>query len=92
MFHYPYSDCEDRVVLFAHMVQLLFGLDVVLLDYPDHMTTAVRLTQTIAKGHYVSLQGDRYYLSDPTFRGAKVGQLDKRFHNQKAKVIKNIQP
>lgn len=87
MFHYPGSDCEDRAVLYSHMVQLLFGLDVVLLDYPDHMVTAVQLPTASSKGHYVTIQNGRYYLCDPTFRGAKVGQLDKRYHNQKAKVI-----
>lgn len=87
MFHYPGSDCEDRAVLFAHMVQLLLGLDVVLVDYHDHMTTAVQLSIASSKGHYLILRNRRYYLCDPTFRGAKVGQLDKRFHKQKAKVI-----
>ena len=87
MYYYPGSDCEDRAVLFSHMVQLLFGLDVVLLDYPDHMVTAVPLPVSTSKGHYVTLQNRRYYLCDPTFRGAKVGQLDKRFHNLKTKVI-----
>lgn len=87
MYYYPGSDCEDRAVLFSHMVQLLFGLDVVLLDYPDHMVTAVQLPVASSKGHYVTLQNCRYYLCDPTFRGAKVGQLDKRFHNLKTKVI-----
>lgn len=89
MYYYPGSDCEDRAVLFAHMVQLLFGLDVVLLDYPDHMVTAVQLPVASAKGHHITLQNHRYYLCDPTFRRAKVGQLDKRFHNQKAKIITN---
>lgn len=87
MYYYPGSDCEDRAVLFAHMVQLLLGLDVVMIDYPDHMTTAVQLPVASSTGHYVTIQNRRYYLCDPTFRGAKVGQLDKRFHKQKAKVI-----
>jgi len=86
-FAYPANDCEDRAILFAHMVREYLGLDVVLLDYPDHITTAVCLPETQASGRYITLNSRRYYLCDPTFRGARVGQLDKRFHNKKAKVI-----
>jgi hypothetical protein len=86
-FAYPANDCEDRAILFAHMVREYLGLDVVLLDYPDHITTAVCLSETQASGRYITLNNRRYYLCDPTFRGARVGQLDKRFHNKKAKVI-----
>lgn len=86
-FAYPANDCEDRAILFAHMVREYLGLDVVLLDYPDHITAAVCLPETEASGRYITLDNRRYYLCDPTFRGARVGQLDKRFHNKKAKVI-----
>jgi hypothetical protein len=86
-FAYPANDCEDRAILFAHMVREYLGLDVVLLDYPDHITTAVCLSETQVSGRYITLNNRRYYLCDPTFRGARVGQLDKRFHNKKAKVI-----
>lgn len=86
-FRYPANDCEDRAILFAHMVREYLGFDVVLLDYPDHITTAVCLPETQASGHYITLNARRYYLCDPTFRGARVGQLDKRFHNKKAKII-----
>lgn len=88
MYYYPGSDCEDRAILFSQMVRRLFGLDVVLLDYPNHVTTAVRLPTESTTGHYITLQEGRYYLCDPTFRGAKVGQLDNRFHGQKAKAIR----
>lgn len=33
LFYYPYSDCEDRAMLFSYLVRKLLGLDVVLLDY-----------------------------------------------------------
>jgi len=38
---YPYSDCEDRSVLFAWLVQHLLGLEIVGLSYPGHIATAV---------------------------------------------------
>lgn len=34
MYYYPYSDCEDRSILFARLVKDLLGLMVVLLYYP----------------------------------------------------------
>lgn len=40
-YYYPYSDCEDRSILFARLVKDLLGLDVVLLYYPAHIATAV---------------------------------------------------
>lgn len=86
-FAYPANDCEDRAILFAHMVREYLGLDIVLLDYLDHVATAVCLTKAPSKGHYITIDARRYYICDPTFRGARVGQLDKRFHNKKAKVI-----
>ena len=30
MYYYPYSDCEDRSILFARLVKDLLGLDVVM--------------------------------------------------------------
>ena len=87
MYYYPGSDCEDRAILFSQMVRRSFGLDVVLLDYANHITTAVNISMSPASGHFITLQGRRYYLCDPTFRGAEVGQLDNRFHGQKAKVV-----
>ena len=34
LFFYQFSDCEDRSVLFAFLVNSLLGLDVIALDYP----------------------------------------------------------
>jgi hypothetical protein len=41
LFAYEYSDCEDRSILFARLVRELVGLDVVLLNYPEHIAAAV---------------------------------------------------
>lgn len=45
MLYYPYSDCEDRSAMFAALVDAIVGLDVVLLDYPEHIAAAVRFPQ-----------------------------------------------
>ena len=70
--YYPYSDCEDRALLFATLVRELMGLDVVLLDYPDHIATAVRFTQDI-NGDYLMIDGNKYLICDPTYVGANIG-------------------
>lgn len=70
--YYPYCDCEDRSILFACLVRELMGLDVVLLDYPEHISTAVRFTEDV-EGDYFMLGGKKYVACDPTFIGARIG-------------------
>jgi len=70
--YYPYTDCEDRAVLFAKLIRHYTGLDVVGLDYPDHVSTAVRFTAPL-KGDFIAYKGGKYYLCDPTYIGARAG-------------------
>jgi hypothetical protein len=83
---YPYSDCEDRSILFSRLVRDVFGLEVVLVYYPRHIATAVHFT-TEVPGDYISLGGRRFTICDPTYIGAKVGQTMSDLNNEKAKVI-----
>lgn len=86
LFSYSYSDCEDRSVLFARVVRELLNLPVIGLSYPGHMATAVRLSGT-ATGDYVVYNNEKYYICDPTYSGAKVGQSMPDFKNKKATPI-----
>ena len=70
--YYPFCDCEDRSILFACLVRELMGLDVALLDYPGHLSTAVCFTEDVAGDHLVA-GGKRYVACDPTYIGADVG-------------------
>ena len=70
--YYPYCDCEDRSILFACLVRELMGLDVVLLDYPDHISTAVCFTEDV-KGDFLMLENKKYVACDPTYIGADIG-------------------
>lgn len=84
--YYPYSDCEDRAILFSQLVRRLTGLDVVLLHYPNHLATAVRFKRDLA-GDYVMVDGHKYLVCDPT--GYKpIGNAYDQFKNVKAEVIK----
>ncbi len=85
-FYYPYCDCEDRSVLFAYLVKHLVGLEVVGLDYPGHMATAVRFTQPV-DGDYVTYDGDKYIVSDPTYINAPVGLTMPQYLQTQATVV-----
>ena len=45
--YYPYCDCEDRSILFSHLVRDLLDLDVVLVYYPGHLGTAVAFNEPV---------------------------------------------
>lgn len=86
--YYPYCDCEDRAILFSRLVRDLMGLKVVLVFYPGHLATAVHFTESV-EGDYITLNGERYVISDPTFlgAGAPVGVTMPDMDNSSAKVI-----
>lgn len=84
--HYPYSDCEDRAILFSRLVRDLVGLDVVLLYYPGHLATAVGFNDNV-KGDYLTYSNKKYVVCDPTFLGAGVGRTMTGMNNKEAQVI-----
>ncbi len=83
---YPYSDCEDRAVLFAWLVHSLLNLQVVGLDYPGHVATAVRFNENVA-GDSVRYQGKRFVVADPTYINANVGMTMPDFKKYRPSVI-----
>lgn len=85
--HYPYSDCEDRSVLFAWLVKSLLGLEVVGLDFPGHVATAVHFNGQVT-GDAVTYDGKRYVVADPTYINASVGMTMPDYKNTKPEVIK----
>lgn len=84
--HYPYSDCEDRAILYSRLVRDLMGLNVVLLYYPGHLATAVEFNESIT-GDYVILSGHRYLVCDPTFINAEIGRTMPGMNNDKVHII-----
>ncbi len=87
LFVYPKCDCEDRSVFYRYLVSELLGLDVVLLEYPNHLATAVKF-DTDVKGDYVMAAGQKYTVCDPTYIGAGIGMAMPTFKGVKPKVIK----
>ena len=85
--HYPYCDCEDRSILFTHLVRDLLGLRCILIYYPGHLASAVEFTQGVAPGDYIKLGDDKFTVADATYIGAEVGRTMPGMDNEKAKVI-----
>jgi len=71
-FFYPYSDCEDRSVLFSYLVRWFLDYDVLGVQYPLPLATAVALPGTIT-GDYIEFNGENYTICDPTFINASIG-------------------
>ncbi len=84
---YPYSDCEDRSILYAVLMRELMHLDVVLLHYPGHLATAVHFSDEVA-GDHLQLEGVRYTVCDPTYIGAGVGEAMPNYKQVAARVIR----
>ncbi|MDR0894777.1 MAG: hypothetical protein LBN06_05695 [Prevotellaceae bacterium] len=87
IFFYPYSDCEDRSILFAYLVRNLLNLDVVLLRYPGHMATAVCFPEPV-EGDYFIIEGKQYTVCDPTFINASIGETMTTYQNVSPEVIR----
>ncbi|MFI3285760.1 MAG: hypothetical protein R3Y08_03820 [Rikenellaceae bacterium] len=85
-FYYPYSDCEDRSILFTNLIQSLLGLDVVLLQYPDHLATAVRFNSDY-NGDHMIIGGKKYIICDPTYIGANIGEAMPAYKRVSATIV-----
>lgn len=83
---YPFSDCEDRAILFSRLVRDLVGLDVALIYHPGHLYSAVAFKQEV-KGDYITVGGRRFTIADPTYIGAPVGLTMDDMDNTKATAI-----
>ncbi|MCK4711233.1 MAG: hypothetical protein KAU21_21660 [Gammaproteobacteria bacterium] len=84
--YYPYSDCEDRSVIFAWLVRSLIGLEVVGLDFPGHIAAAVKFTTNVS-GDNVRYKGKTFVVTDPTYINASAGMTMPDYKRVKPKVI-----
>lgn len=85
--YYPYCDCEDRSILFSILARDLLGIKVVLLNYPGHLATAIKLKEEI-EGDYILLDDGKYIICDPTYIGASIGEAMPEYYNEKASIIR----
>lgn len=85
-FYYPKNDCEDRAILFAFLVRNVLRLDVHLVQYPGHECTAVNFSTSQMNGDGYMYKGKAFYICDPTFIGASIGQCMPDYRNVKPVV------
>ncbi|MGF1763201.1 hypothetical protein [Aliivibrio kagoshimensis] len=82
------ADCEDRAFLFSFLVEEVVGLKTVGLHYPGHLAAAVAFTNNSGvSGKYVMLEGERYYVTDPTYIGASIGDEMPQYDTVAPKLI-----
>jgi hypothetical protein len=84
--HFQASDCEDRSALFANLVQELVGLEVLGLVFPQHVATAVKFSTNL-EGDFVTHQGQKYLICDPTYIGASSGMAMPKFKNSSVQLV-----
>ncbi len=87
--YYPLCDCEDRSILFSHLVRDLLDLDVIMVYYPNkpqHMYTGVCFDENV-QGDYIMVNGRKFTIADPTCYNANVGHTMNQMVNSEAKVI-----
>lgn len=84
--YYPYSDCEDRAILFCRLVTDLLGLPAALVYYPGHLAAAVQFKSAIP-GDYFLIDGKRFLICDPTYINAPIGLTMPGMDNKTAKVF-----
>ena len=83
---YPYSDCEDRSIMFSFLVKNILNLEVVGLKYPDHLATAVAFGSKVS-GDRFKFNGMIFTVADPTYINANVGMTMPKYKNSRFEII-----
>ena len=90
VFHYPFSDCEDRSALFYRLVRELLDLPMIIVAYEDHLTIAVALAGADDEaGDAISFEGRRYIICDPTgpVNSTAIGRAPKGYEDAAFTII-----
>ena len=61
---YEYSDCEDHAALFYYLVKEIYNLPMIVLEYPKHLTIAVKFDKPVGKP--IVYGGNTYSICEPT--------------------------
>lgn len=89
--YYPASDCDDRSILFAYLIDHLTELDYVVIRYPGHLTPAVHFPDEKPEGSKVNSpithKGKSYYVTDPTYFGADAGMIMTKYQDTSPEEI-----
>ncbi len=86
--YYPCCDCEDRAILLTRLVRDVLGLKCLLVYYPGHLAAAIEYSDNTVDGDYITLDGHKYIIADPTYVNAPIGFTMPGMDNASAKVIR----
>ena len=86
LMHYPYSDCDDRVVFMNYLVRLFLDVETVALLFPQHIALGVRLAQP-AYGETLDFGGKSFTFCDPTFYNAPLGTVIPQADREQMRVL-----
>jgi len=87
LFHYSFSDCEDRSALFYNLVRSLLDLPMIIIAYPNHLTIGVALEQKI--GPSIQYAGKAYYICDPTgpANSTRIGDVPEGYEQTSFEIL-----
>ena len=87
VFHYAYSDCEDRSAVFYGLVDELLHLPMLVIAFSDHLTIAVALKDSI--GTPIRHKGKNYYICDPTgpSNSSEIGYPPKGYERKSFEIL-----
>jgi len=86
-FFYPANNCKDRAILYCLLVKELLGLESVLLEYPQHLATAVYFQENV-NGDFITINNKKFIICDPTYIGANIGMAMPDCKKVSANVVK----
>lgn len=86
MFLQPASDCEDRSILYSFLLREVLGVRNVIIGYGDHVAVAAHLDSSSVRGAKIEVDGKDYYISDPTYKGARTGRVMPGYENETPEV------
>jgi hypothetical protein len=71
----PYSDCEDKAMLYAVLVNKVLGLKTVALYYKNaqHINIAIQNWNPASKGNF-TFQNHDYIICEPSVKGYSIGE------------------
>ena len=89
---YNKSDCEDRSALFYALVKEIYQLPMIVLEYKDHITVAVKFDKPFGKT--IEYNNELFTICEPTPQNTdlKIGQVNARYKKEAYQVAFAYQP
>lgn len=86
IWYHDVSDCDDKAMLFARLVQDVLDMKVALVFWPGHLSCAVNIPEAVA-GYVFDIFGEKYLSCDPTKKNARAGDVMDVLKDVKASLI-----